>query len=143
MSRSYIPGALRQQIAEEAQHRCGYCLTVQEYTAMPMHIEHIIPLDAGGETTVDNLWLACPLCNGHKATKVEGADPLTGQIVPLFNPRHQQWTEHFQWSADSTQIIGQTATGRVTVIALQLNNDHFVRARRRWVLAGWHPPNTG
>ncbi|MCB8942140.1 MAG: HNH endonuclease [Ardenticatenaceae bacterium] len=141
MARVHIPDTIRQQIAEEAKHRCGYCLTIQEYTAMPMHIEHIIPIDAGGETIADNLWLACPLCNGHKATKIEGIDSLTGQIVPLFNPRHQQWIEHFRWSADGSEIIGQTAIGRATVIALQLNNDHFVRARRRWVLAGWHPPN--
>ena len=31
-----------------------------------MHIEHIIPLVEGGQSTVENLWLACPLCNGYK-----------------------------------------------------------------------------
>ena len=36
---------------------------------MPIHIEHIMPLAAGGETIEDNLWLSCLLCNGHKATK--------------------------------------------------------------------------
>ena len=107
-----------------------------------MHIEHIIPLAANGETVVENLWLAYPLCNGHKATKTENPDPQTRQIVPLFNPRHQTWGEHFQWSANGIEIIGKTATGRATVIALHLNNEHFVQARHRWVLAGWHPPES-
>ncbi len=105
-----------------------------------MHIEHIIPLVADGASTEDNLWLACPLCNGHKATQTDHLDSVTGESVPLFNPRQQNWVEHFRWSQDGTEIIGQTACGRATVIALKLNNQHLVRARRRWVAVGWHPP---
>jgi len=108
---------------------------------MPMHVEHIIPVAAGGASTIGNLWLACPLCNGYKATQTHAADPETSQQVPLFNPRRQNWHEHFGWSADGIHIIGRTAIGRATVAALQLNNDHLTRARRRWVLAGWHPPH--
>jgi hypothetical protein len=36
--------------------------------------------------------------------------------------------------------IGLTAVGRVTVLALDLNQPNMVRARRRWVMVGWHPP---
>lgn len=28
---------------------------------MPMHLEHIVPIAAGGTSDEDNLWLACPL----------------------------------------------------------------------------------
>ena len=107
---------------------------------MPMHIEHIIPIAAGGQTVEGNLWLACPLCNGHKATKVEAPDPESNNLVPLFNPRTQNWNEHFQWHNDGIEVSGLTPTGRATIHALQLNNEYLVRARRRWVLAGWHPP---
>ncbi len=141
MSSTYISASLRKKIAEDAGFRCGYCLTAQEFTAMPMHIEHIIPLAANGETVEDNLWLACPLCNGYKATKIGGIDVQSGQEVPLFNPRHQLWQEHFQWDSGGVKIVGITPIGRVTVVALNLNNEHFMRARRRWVLAGWHPPS--
>lgn len=109
---------------------------------MPMHIEHIIPIAAGGETVEENLWLACPLCNGHKATKTENIDPETSQLVPLFNPRQEIWTDHFRWSANGIEIIGTTPIGRATVHALNLNNERFAQARRRWVLAGWHPPKS-
>lgn len=107
---------------------------------MPMHVEHIIPKAAGGPSTEENLWLACPLCNGYKGTQTHGTDPESGEQVSLFNPRRQTWREHFRWSEDGTLITGQTACGRATVVALQLNNEHLVRARRRWVMAGWHPP---
>lgn len=126
---------------EEAQYRCGYCLTSQHITAMPMHIEHIIPLAAGGTSEAENLWLACPLCNGSKGARIHYPDPETGDEAPLFNPRRQVWSEHFQWSDDRREIIGLTPCGRATVVALKLNNESLTRARRRWVLAGWHPPS--
>lgn len=102
-----------------------------------MHVEHIVPVAAGGTSTEENLWLACLLCNGYKGSQV---DPVTKERVPLFNPRRQRWHEHFQWSTDGIEIVGQTAIERATVVALKLNNEYLTRARRRWVMAGWHPP---
>jgi hypothetical protein len=140
MSRPRIPANIRKQVARAAQNRCGYCLTAQEFTAMPMHVEHIIPLAAGGSSVEDNLWLACPLCNGYKGTQTHFLDVETDSLVPLYNPRRQKWDEHFRWSQDGVTIVGVTAYGRATVAALKLNNVHLTRARRRWILAGWHPP---
>ena len=44
-----------------------------------------------------------------------GIAPVTETEAPLFHPRQQEWAEHFAWSADTTQIVGITATGRATV----------------------------
>lgn len=143
MPRPHIPDSLRKKVAAEARHRCGYCLTAQVYTAMPMHIEHIVPLAADGTSNEENLWLACPLCNGYKATQTHHLDPETGESVRIFNPRQQKWQEHFEWSEDGLFIHGKTGCGRATVLALKLNNDFLTRARRRWVMAGWHPPTLG
>lgn len=107
-----------------------------------MHVEHIVPLATGGTSDEENLWLACPLCNGYKGIRTYFTDPETGEEAPLFNPRRQVWSEHFRWSDNSVEIIGLTPCGRATVIALKLNNESFTRARRRWVLAGWHPPTS-
>ena len=77
---------------------------------MPMHIEHILPLAAGGSSADDNLWLACPLCNGYKGTQTHFVDPESGQQVALFHPRRQIWGEHFLWSEDHgspVQRIGE------------------------------------
>ncbi len=106
-----------------------------------LEIEHIVPLAKGGSNDESNLWLACPLCNRHKGDKTAAVDPETGEIVPLFNPRTQVWSEHFRWSDDALRIIGLTPSGRATVIALHLSDDpDALEVRSYWVLAGWHPP---
>lgn len=140
MSQVYIPAEMRRRVAEDARYRCGYCLTLQAIIGMPLHVEHIIPLTVGGLTIIENLWLACPLCNGYKGTQIYAIDPETGEQAPLFNPRAHNWGEHFAWGADGTEIIGQTPVGRATVVALRLNNEYVVPSRRVWVAAGWHPP---
>ena len=108
---------------------------------MPMTIEHIIPLVAGGTSDEENLWLSCPICNGHKGMQTHYPDPESKQIVPLFNPRQQIWSEHFAWSEEGTQVLGITETGRATVEALALNSELRVRSREIWVKAGYHPPD--
>jgi len=106
----------------------------------PFSVEHIIPRQADGETTLDNLALACQGCNGHKYVKTHGVDPVSGELVPLFHPRHQHWRNHFAWSADFTLIIGLTPTGRATVEALQLNREGLVNLRHVLYAMGEHPP---
>jgi hypothetical protein len=140
MSRTYIPKLLRDQVRREARNRCGYCLIQQEIVGIQLHVEHILPEAAGGATILENLWLACSECNNHKGSQVDAIDPDSNERVPLFNPRLQQWAEHFRWSEDGAQIIGISPIGRATVIALDLNQPFMLIARRRWALVGWHPP---
>jgi hypothetical protein len=140
MSRPYISNALRQRIFAEARLRGGYCMAQQDVIGVLLHIEHIIPERAGGLSEPENLWLACSECNLHKGAQTHMVDPETSEQVSLFHPRLQHWHEHFCWSEDGTEIRGTTPTGRATVLALSLNQPVMVRARRRWVLVGWHPP---
>ena len=107
-----------------------------------LEIEHLVPRALGGGDEESNLWLSCGLCNRYKGAQVEAADPLTGDIVPLYNPRTNNWHEHFSWSADGAKIVGLTPTGRTTVVALKLNNEVAVEVRRNWIMAGWHPPKS-
>jgi len=99
-----------------------------------------MPISAGGSSDEDNLWLSCSTCNTYKGEQITARYPQSGRLVPLFNPRRQNWFRHFRWSRDGTIIIGRTATGRATVEALQLNNELSLTARRFWVLVGEHPP---
>lgn len=139
-AQSYIPRQLRELVSRQARYRCGYCLTQERVVGTPMEIDHIIPQSLGGPTEEDNLWLACSLCNDHKGNQVAALDPVTGDLVRLFDPRRQQWTDHFVWTEESDRIIGLTATGRATVVALNLNRLSLVRARQAWTAVGWHPP---
>ena len=131
---------LRARVREQAGNRCGYCLTRQEYVPWVLEIDHIIPKAKGGMDDEENLWLACHPCNLFKGVQTHGRDLLTGRRVRLLNPRRQQWNRHFEWSDDGVRIVGRTACGRATVIALHLNNLVAVTVRRNWIKAGWHPP---
>jgi HNH endonuclease len=100
-----------------------------------------MPLAKGGRDDETNLWLACPICNGHKSDKTTAIDPKTNESLALFNPRTQNWFEHFRWSEDGIHIIGLTPIGRATVVALHLSDDpDALLVRSFWVVAGWHPP---
>ena len=99
-----INDALREQIRTEARNRCGYCLSLQKYVLGKLEIDHIIPQAKGGTDDPDNLWLACRLCNGYKGVQTTALDPKTAKTTRLFNPRHQKWSRHFQWSSNGTQI---------------------------------------
>jgi hypothetical protein len=114
---------------------------MQEWiVGMPFEIEHIVPEALGGRSEESNLWLACPRCNRYKGQRIYAADPETGDEERLYDPRRQQWHEHFAWRQSGLYIVGLTPTGRATVEALQMNNSYVVRARRGWIAAGWHPP---
>lgn len=141
MSKTYIPKALRRRILADANGRCAYCRSPTAVTGARHVIDHIIPEAAGGETTWDNLCVACHACNEFKGVQTEAEDTFTGEYTLLFNPRQQQWSEHFRWSGDGSQIIGLTPVGRATIIALQMNHPDIVEARRRWARVGWHPPH--
>ncbi len=140
MTRQKISDSVKARVRATAGHRCGYCLTQQRYAMQVLEIEHIIPVATGGTDMEENLWLACRLCNNAKGTKTRGYDIITGRRTGLFNPRQQKWRRHFRWSIDNTQVIGRTACGRATVLALNLNNEIALVVRRNWVSAGWHPP---
>lgn len=104
-----IPADVIERVRETAKHRCGYCLTRQDVLPHPLEIDHIKPINMGGTDDEDNLWLACRSCNRFKSNKVEALDPLTKTIIQLFNPRTQNWFEHFKWSDDGLYISGLAA----------------------------------
>ena len=106
-----------------------------------MQVDHIVPMSKGDGSEFDNLCLTCAWCNSYKSNKLFSIDPVTQDSVSLFNPRLQLWWEHFAWDDEGIHIIGQTAIGRATVVALRLNNQFVLPARRNWVSAGWYPPS--
>lgn len=67
-------------------------------------------------------------------------DPQSEAEVPLFNPRQDNWSNHFIWSADGLFIIGLTPVGRTTVTALALNRERVINIRAADKAVGRHPP---
>jgi hypothetical protein len=91
-----------------------------------------------GSSEADNLALCCLHCNRHKGPNIAGHDTATGDIVRLYHPRRDIWSEHFQ--LDGTVVVGLTAIGRVTVRVLAMNEPEFLAARRALIQDGvWQP----
>ena len=136
---SSIPTSLRRLVIHRSNDRCEYCGISQIGQVATFHIDHVVPVVAGGKTTTENLALACVSCSLRKGARQELEDSETGEIVTIFNPRQQLWNEHFYW--DSVKIVGITATGRATIKALDLNRATMLAIRAEEELLGRHPPN--
>lgn len=134
MAAARIPALLAARVAARAGYRCEYCHTPHAITAQAFHADHIYPASRGGQTQFGNLCFACPHCNLHKGDQIEALDPRTRRHLPLFNPRTQNWDDHFRWSVDYRRLIGRSATGRATVTALDLNTRVLMRARMMWAV---------
>lgn len=140
MSSEHISDHLRQRVKDRANGLCEYCQAPDKYSIASFHCDHIIPKKESGKTEFANLAFACPSCNTHKYTKTVAPDPQTREKVPLFNPRSQNWKEHFQWSNDFILIQGMTSIGRATVKALNMNKDKHIELRKLLKNVGKHPP---
>ena len=135
-----ISQRLKKQVFARAEYRCEYCLSPLSHSVQPYDVEHIIPLSKNGINELDNLACSCGGCNGHKYNKTHALDLISEQIVPLYNPRLMDWKLHFAWSADFTEMIGISSTGRATIETLHLNRVGAVNIRRLLLLDGLHPP---
>ena len=142
-----INRATRNLVRSRAVFLCEYCHSAEESSSTLFTIDHILPRSIGGSDELENLALACHRCNNNRYNFISGTDPETEQEVTLFNPRQQQWLDHFIWSADGLEIMGITPTGRGTCDRLDLNDRYhneraIIKARRLWIRAGWHPPSS-
>jgi hypothetical protein len=133
-----IPASLRELVVKRADNRCEYCGIFQLGQVATFHVDHIIPVVAGGATTAENLALACVSCSLRKGARQEIQDLATGETVLVFNPRQQAWKEHFAW--EGVRVVGLTPTGRAMVEALDLNRAIMLAIRAEEELLGRHPP---
>ncbi|MBL7041063.1 MAG: HNH endonuclease [Pirellulaceae bacterium] len=138
MSRTYIPAEVRRLVRERARERCEYCLIPESAVFVSHEVDHIVAEKHGGETETNNLALSCVLCNKHKGSDLTSIDPSTSDIVPLFHPRRNSWTEHFH--VVDGRIEPLTATGRVTARLLQHNHPDRIEERELLLAAGLIQP---
>jgi len=130
----------RRIIESRAGGRCEYCASPADHTPDDFAAEHIFPVILGGTSDLDNLAWSCQGCNSRKFTATQAVDPQTRESALLYHPRRDQWSDHFQWSADPRLLIGLTPTGRATIARMDLNRYNVVNLREVLALAGKHPP---
>jgi hypothetical protein len=138
MNSKHIPAPLVRLVKSRAGDVCEYCRIPQSSQEAIFHVDHIIPRTAGGATVIENLALACVSCSLRKAARTRVADPSTGTLVPLFNPRTDRWLDHFVWTS-AWLVRGKTGTGRATVVALKMNRPAIIAIRSRLADLGEFP----
>jgi hypothetical protein len=141
MSGEHIPAALKREVWDLARGICEYCRSQARFSMQPLSVEHVIPRSRNGPTSLENLAVACQGCNNHKYNRAHVHDPVSGALVPPFNPRTQVWLDHFAWNDDASLVLGLTPVGRATVDALRLNREGLINLRRVLFAAGEHPPS--
>ncbi len=127
-----MDAATRHLVCDRAANRCEYCLLPQ--SAAPFvrfHVDHVRPRQHRGDDQLGNLCLSCQHCNSHKGTNLAAFDPDTDERVWIFNPREQQWLEHFQLQGH--RIVGITAVGRATANLFQMNDEERIEIRKQLI----------
>lgn len=127
--------SLATSVRARARGRCEYCRLPESESRLPFEVDHIVAAQHRGAKTLDNLALACPVCNSHKGPNASGFDPSSGQHVRLFSPRVDRWYDHFRW--DGVEIVGLIPVGRATIVVLAMNDDYQLGARMALVRSGW------
>ena len=131
---SEVSDSLRQIVAERADYCCEYCLFPQSMALHKHEIDHIVPVQHGGETNENNLALSCMRCNRHKGPNVGSFDQKTGQLVPFYNPRQHNWANHFTLEGAIVQPL--TAEARVTTKIFGINSEERIKERQRLLEVG-------
>lgn len=131
---SEVSDSLRQMIAERANHCCEYCRFPQSMALHKHEVDHIVPIQHGGETEESNLALSCMRCNRYKGPNVGSFDQKTGQLVPFYHPRQHNWTNHFTLEGAIIQPL--TAEARVTIKILNINSEERVEEREQLLETG-------
>jgi hypothetical protein len=124
-----VDAQLRNYVSQRAADRCEYCRLPQDAVVATFHVDHVIARqhqDSSSETP-DQFALACDRCNLYKGTNLSSIDPASGEVVLLFNPRQDAWSDHFRM--EGPLQMGRTPTGRATVRLLQMNAQNRVELR--------------
>lgn len=122
-----ISTVLRRHVIERAGECCEYCnLHQSSFPLVSFHVEHVVAKQHGGSDQLENLCLACHWCNLFKGPNLSTL--VDGKLTRLFNPRMDNWPEHF--AEKEGQILGTTMIGIATVSLLNMNDPDRVELRR-------------
>ena len=135
---SRVSKYLRKLVAVRAGFRCEYCRVLEYLSNYDYHLEHIIGSQHGGSDASENLAYSCALCNWKKGPNIATTFPPDPTPVPLFNPRTQNWFEHFKVAPIGT-LTAKTVIAQATIKLLELNHPARVEERNAMMQSGFYP----
>jgi hypothetical protein len=134
---AYISSATRKLVIARAGHRCEYCRVLEYLSSFDFHADHIIGIQHGGPNTLINLAHTCSPCNWKKGPNISTILEFGGALIPLFNPRTQNWFDHFE--SINGVLRPLTLIGEGTIKLLELNTSNKIEERYEMTLAGFYP----
>ncbi len=125
-----LPRDLRSSVVGRTHSQCEYCQKPDDRGINPHRheVDHILATKHGGRIELENLAYACFHCNRYKGADIASLDPQTNELVRLFNPRTQNWVDHFLLQEDGV-ILSRTAEGRATTQLLHVNDPERTQVR--------------
>jgi hypothetical protein len=135
MSR-YIPEDIRRIVAARADFCCEYCKMPEEHAFFTFHLDHIMSIKHGEQTTLENLAYACAYCNRNKGSDLASVLLPDNLVVRCYNPRTDLWNEHFRWEAAlirpltnigivTAKIFGFNDADRLSERQILMDSDRF------------------
>lgn len=88
-------------------------------------------------TQLDNLAYACVYCNRFKGSDIGSVYWPSEEIVRFYNPRTDQWADHFQ--VQDVTIVPLTTIGEVTIRVFKFNHIDRLLERQELVARGRYP----
>jgi len=120
----------RTLVQKRAGHRCEYCHIPEMAYSLSFHVEHIVASVHQRNDDPSNLAWACPPCNVHKGTNLATIDPDTGLQTNVFDPRQNDWTDHFALLEYS--LVGLSPVGRGSIQLLKMNLPRRIELREAY-----------
>ena len=128
MSITYVSADLRRLVMARAEGLCEYCLVAEEDTFYGCEVDHVISEKHGGPTELENLAMACAVCNWAKGSDIGSIDWESGEFVRFFNPRTDRWADHFVLVENRIEKV--TSIGAVTARILGFNSGERLLERQ-------------
>ena len=127
-------------IAANCRHQCVYCtISEGEYGGIDnFHVEHFRPksLFKKLENDIDNLFVACAVCNRFKSDEWPGEPHKKGATATFLNPAEADYHDHIGLGGAGYFLRGKTVAGTYMVEQMYLNRSQLLVSRRyRTILA--------
>lgn len=131
-----MDAAIQQAVRERAKHRCEYCHFPASFAELPLHHDHVIAQQHGGETALENLAVAFCHCNRYKGPTCRVLTRLVPSRATLPSASGQMGKPFLMgWAGADWQNINRTRPIR----ALRLNRSDAVSVRQLWMEEGVFP----
>jgi hypothetical protein len=140
-----IPKGVRAAVLNVACGRCLMCGRTIADDKIKLHVDHKIPREWGGQSTLDNLWAVCSTCNEGKRnyfatfdsgemTQVLQFDSVHKRIAELLRMRMMEWVEcdtiEFVAGIDGSQTDWRKRLRELRYLGLEIDSKRGKRGNR-------------